>query len=144
MNEQPDRYYDTEVVAVFHASVVAPDQNSAVGQVKKVLYPLFPASVDNITVTLAEFKPITVVEHVIPAYKPGWIVKLFQDTPDVTTDDGNKVITVPAGSIGMIVGIRPNKPRPVTIKWFNLNCRTECDYPEFESYGKRDNLTPDS
>jgi len=137
---KPDKYFDCEVVVVLHGSIIAPDQNSAVGQLKTILYPMFPANKDNTTLTLAEFKPLKVVEHIIPDYQPGWIVKLFQDIPDVLVDDGSKMITIPAGAIGQIVSMRKTSVRPVTIRWYNLGCKTECDYHEFEAYGVRENV----
>lgn len=139
-NKQPDKYYSVELVLVVDADVVAPDKNSALGQVKQVVYKAFPASDGlNLTVRLSELKPLKVAEHIIPRYQPGWMVKLFSDIPDVATKDGNRILTVPAGAVGIIRAVRESIVNPVTVEWFNIDCETECDYPEFELFGETPN-----
>lgn len=134
-NNRPTKYFETEFVLIVHADVIAPDQRSAAAQVQSVIYKQFPATDGlNLTVTLAEIKPLKVAERFIPHYHEGDLVVLFQTLTDIATKDGNTIRSIRGGSIGKIIRIREFEIRPITVEWINTDCVTECEYYEFEMY----------
>lgn len=134
-SNRPEKYFETEFVLVVRADVIAPDQRAAAAQVQTVIYKQFPAYGElNLTVTLAEIKPLKVAERFIPHYRVGDFVVLFQTLTDIATKDGNTIRSIKAGSIGKITRIREFEIRPITVEWLNTDCETECEYYEFEMY----------